>query len=286
MILIIFSSCSHHFLIIFSSFSPFFHDDSPEKSDEICRFCSSDPWFLWRPVATPCLFLSVMAEETMPHVMPALLSGTQLSHLQAQETLGTAQLREAVKCPPSVDEETWIASQMKEIFLEVVRMVHFLTSFCDDTTCPRMCAGDAEYKWAEVDGSVSWMPAARYMSRLIEDVDQRLIDESLIPTDGSPMPRHLRPELETMLRRLFRVYAHAYIHHFRTIQDCGAEAHVNCSFKHFLFFVLEFQLVRMDEMLPLAGGAAQRKDSSENLLETCCREATRSSRKVIQSRRR
>eukprot|EP00435_Cladocopium_sp_Y103_P005476 s1628_g1.t2 len=216
-------------------------------------FLISDPWFLWRPVATPCLFLSVMAEETMPHVMPALLSGTQLSHLQAQETLGTAQLREAVKCPPSVDEETWIASQMKEIFLEVVRMVHFLTSFCDDTTCPRMCAGDAEYKWAEVDGSVSWMPAARYMSRLIEDVDQRLIDESLIPTDGSPMPRHLRPELETMLRRLFRVYAHAYIHHFRTIQDCGAEAHVNCSFKHFLFFVLEFQLVRMDEMLPLEG---------------------------------
>ncbi|CAL1142520.1 unnamed protein product [Cladocopium goreaui] len=196
-----------------------------------------------------------MAEETMPHVMPALLSGAQLSHLQAQETLGTAQLREAVKCPPSVDEETWIASQMKEIFLEVVRMVHFLTSFCDDTTCPRMCAGDAEYKWAEVDGSVSWMPAARYMSRLIEDVDQRLIDQSLIPTDGSPMPRHLRGELETMLRRLFRVYAHAYIHHFRTIQECGAEAHVNCSFKHFLFFVLEFQLVRMDEMLPLSFAA-------------------------------
>lgn len=30
-----------------------------------------------------------------------------------------------------------------------------------------------------------------------------------------------------------------YVHHFVQIQGCGAEAHVNCSFKHFLFFVLE-----------------------------------------------
>ena len=35
--------------------------------------------------------------------------------------------------------------------------------------------------------------------------------EALIPVDGSPMPRHLRPELQTMLRRLFRVYAHAWL---------------------------------------------------------------------------
>jgi hypothetical protein len=34
-----------------------------------------------------------------------------------------------------------------------------------------------------------------------------LVAQSLIPTDGSPMPRHLRGELETMLRRLFRAWA-------------------------------------------------------------------------------
>ena len=28
--------------------------------------------------------------------------------------------------------------------------------------------------------------------------------QTLVPTDGSPMPPHLRPELEKMLRRLFR----------------------------------------------------------------------------------
>ena len=114
----------------------------------------------------------------------------------------------------------WIASQMKEIFLEVVRMVHFLSEVCTDASCPRMCAGpphasrvglrgdSVEYRWAEEDGPKS-MPAAKYMHRLLEDVDVSLVDEALLPRDGSPMPPHLRPTLSTMLRRLFRVYAHA-----------------------------------------------------------------------------
>lgn len=65
-----------------------------------------------------------------------------------------------------------------------------------------------EYRWAEEDGPKS-MPAAKYMQRLVDDVDLSLLDEALVPRDGSAMPPHLRPTLSTMLRRLFRVYAHA-----------------------------------------------------------------------------
>ncbi|CAK9100883.1 unnamed protein product [Durusdinium trenchii] len=195
-----------------------------------------------------------MAEGTMPMTLPKLLAGAQLSHLQSQETLGTAELREAVRCPASVDEDTWIAAQMKEIFVEAVRMVHFMGEFCHESRCPKMCAGDStEYKWAE-EGTAAApesMPAISYMQRLIDWADRKLLDQALVPCDGSPMPASLRPELATMLRRLFRIYAHAYVHHFAQIQAVGAEAHVNCSFKHFLFFVLEFKLVRMEEMLPL-----------------------------------
>ncbi|CAK9090135.1 MOB kinase activator-like 1A (Mob1 homolog 1A) (Mps one binder kinase activator-like 1A) (MsMob1-1) (MsMob1-2) (MsMob1-3) (MsMob1-A), partial [Durusdinium trenchii] len=199
---------------------------------------------------------SIMAEGTMPMTLPKLLAGAQLSHLQSQETLGTAELREAVRCPASVDEDTWIAAQMKEIFVEAVRMVHFMGEFCHESRCPKMCAGDStEYKWAE-EGTAAApesMPAISYMQRLIDWADRKLLDQALVPCEGSPMPASLRPELATMLRRLFRIYAHAYVHHFAQIQAVGAEAHVNCSFKHFLFFVLEFKLVRMEEMLPLEG---------------------------------
>ena len=42
---------------------------------------------------------------------------------------------------------------------EVVRMVHFLSSFCDDSTCPHMCAGPIEltcFFFPEVDYGFKW----------------------------------------------------------------------------------------------------------------------------------
>mmetsp|Transcript_74971 Transcript_74971/g.243632 ORF Transcript_74971/g.243632 Transcript_74971/m.243632 type:complete len:124 (+) Transcript_74971:275-646(+) len=61
------------------------------------------------------------------------------------------------------------------------------------------------------------------------------------------------PMVKKLCKRFFRVYAHAYIHHFEDFQHFGGEAHLNCSFKHFLYFVLEFDLVDRDTMQPLSG---------------------------------
>lgn len=58
--------------------------------------------------------------------------------------------------------------------------------------------------------------------------------------------------LGTIFKRLFRVLAFIYVHHFRRIQEQEEEAHLNAVFKHFLFFVDEFQLIDVREMTPLA----------------------------------
>jgi len=50
---------------------------------------------------------------------------------------------------------------------------------------------------------------------------------------------------------MFRVYAHIYYHHFAKIQELGEEAHLNTCFKHFYYFVQEFDLVERKEMAPL-----------------------------------
>ncbi|CAE7208177.1 mobA [Symbiodinium natans] len=196
-----------------------------------------------------------MAQETMPQTIPPPHRGGHVLHLQAQETLGTSDIRASVKRPNSVDEDTWIASQSKVIFEEAVRVVSFISDICTDHTCPIMSAGEkVHYHWADETTTVpELLPAPQYMRRLVEWADAKLLDKDLLPSDGSPMPPELRPALAQILRRLFRVYAHAYVHHFQLIHDSGAEAHLNCNFKHFLFFVLEFNLVSMDEMLPLDG---------------------------------
>jgi len=53
------------------------------------------------------------------------------------------------------------------------------------------------------------------------------------------------------LKRLFRVYAHIYHQHFREVVELSEEAHLNTSFKHFIFFVKEFNLIDKKELVPL-----------------------------------
>jgi len=54
------------------------------------------------------------------------------------------------------------------------------------------------------------------------------------------------------MKRLFRVYAHIYLEHFKHIEQLQAEAHLNTSFKHFIYFVQEHDLVPEKELVPLA----------------------------------
>ena len=54
--------------------------------------------------------------------------------------------------------------------------------------------------------------------------------------------------------RMFRVFVHVYIHHFDRILELStlkAEAHGNTLFRHFYFFVKEFQLIEDKELEPL-----------------------------------
>lgn len=54
---------------------------------------------------------------------------------------------------------------------------------------------------------------------------------------GVPFPRNFQSNAKTILKRLFRVYAHIYHQHFSEVVQLGEEAHLNTSFKHFIFFV-------------------------------------------------
>lgn len=54
---------------------------------------------------------------------------------------------------------------------------------------------------------------------------------------GVPFKRNFMSVAKTILKRLFRVYAHIYHQHFDSVIQLQEEAHLNTSFKHFIFFV-------------------------------------------------
>ena len=44
---------------------------------------------------------------------------------------------------------------------------------------------------------------------------------------------------------------HIYFSHFEKAQQMGVEAHINTCFKHFIYFIYEFDLIDNNELAPL-----------------------------------
>jgi len=176
-------------------------------------------------------------------------------HKQLQATLGSGDLRSAVKLPPDEDSNEWLAVNIIDFFNQINLLYGSITEFCTPKSCPVMSAGPKyEYLWA--DGKDIKKPvkvsAPEYADYLMTWVQQQLEDESIFPVnDDTPFPKNFKAIVKNIFKRLFRIYAHIYYSHAQEIMDLGVEAHLNTAFKHFYLFIREFDLVEGKEMAPL-----------------------------------
>eukprot|EP01092_Planopodium_desertum_P001559 TRINITY_DN12377_c0_g1_i2.p1 TRINITY_DN12377_c0_g1~~TRINITY_DN12377_c0_g1_i2.p1 ORF type:complete len:133 (-),score=18.76 TRINITY_DN12377_c0_g1_i2:67-465(-) len=112
-----------------------------------------------------------------------------------------------------------------------------------------------EYHWA--DGEKVKKPikvsAPIYVDYLMTWVQAILDDEKVFPSRVDvPFPKNFKAIVKRIFKRLFRVYAHIYYSHFDKIINLGEEAHLNTCFKHFYYFIEEFDLVEKRELAPLS----------------------------------
>ncbi|XP_002443916.2 MOB kinase activator-like 1A [Sorghum bicolor] len=185
---------------------------------------------------------------------PSGSKGAQLrKHIDA--TLGSGNLREAVRLPPGEDINEWLAVNTVDFFNQVNLLYGTLTEFCTPESCPTMTAGPKyEYRWA--DGVQIKKPievsAPKYVEYLMDWIEGQLDDESIFPQKlGTPFPQNFKEVVKTIFKRLFRVYAHIYHSHFQKIVSLKEEAHLNTCFKHFILFTNEFGLIDKKELAPL-----------------------------------
>jgi MOB kinase activator 1 len=175
-------------------------------------------------------------------------------HKKAKETLGSGDIRTAVALPEGEDQNEWLATNTVDFFNQVNLLYGSITLFCTEKTCPVMSASPKyEYLWAdEVNKKPIKVSAPEYVDKLMEWIQSKLDNEQLFPpTTDVPFPRTFVLEIKQIFKRLFRVYAHIYYSHFEKIVDLGEEAHLNTCFKHYYYFVTEFDLVPRKEMAPL-----------------------------------
>jgi len=77
-------------------------------------------------------------------------------------------------------------------------------------------------------------------------------DETIFPIGkSSSFPKGFLGLVKTIAKRLFRVYAHIYHAHFDRVVALDEEVHLNTSFRHFMYFCLEFALVDRRELAPM-----------------------------------
>ncbi|CED83826.1 mob1 phocein [Phaffia rhodozyma] len=174
----------------------------------------------------------------------------------AESTLGSGNLRAAVRLPEGEDENEWIAVHIVDFFNHINMLYGTISEFCTPEGCPIMSAGP-RFEFLFEDGVTYKRPTAlsapAYVDALMNWVQSILDDETVFPSKiGVPFPKNFRVMCQTILRRLFRVYGHIYANHFDQICALGIEAHLNTNYRHFLLFVTEFQLVDKKELQPLA----------------------------------
>jgi len=176
-------------------------------------------------------------------------------HKHAKATLGSGNLRLAVALPEREDLNEWLAVNTVDFFNQINLLYGSITEFCTPKSCPVMSAGPRyEYLWA--DGEKVKKPlkvsAPEYVDYLMTWVQGILDNEEIFPSRVDvPFPKNFQTVVRNIFKRLFRVYAHIYYSHFHKIVSLGEEAHLNTCFKHFYYFIDEFNLVEKREMAPL-----------------------------------
>lgn len=192
---------------------------------------------------------------------------------QAQASLNSGiNLRDAVKLPFGEDLNDWIAVHVVDFFNRINLIYGTISEYCDSTSCPTMSGGARfEYLWADGDKykKPTVLPAPQYVSLLLDWIESQINNENIFPVSTNvPFPKTFIPLSRKILTRLFRVFVHVYIHHFDRIVAIGAEAHVNTCYKHFYYFVTEFELINIKELEPLKEMTLRVcKDSPSSILQ-------------------
>jgi MOB kinase activator 1 len=173
----------------------------------------------------------------------------------SQATLGTGDLRAAVKLPAGENLNDWLAVSVVDFFNQLSCLFAPVAEFCTPKTCPEMTAGPGfKYAWQDSEKykKPTMLPANEYITNVMLWTEKYVNDEKIFPSDPSvPFPGDFQEIAKNIFKRLFRIYAHIYHHHRENIRSIGAEAHLNTSFRHFVFFAQEFKLIPDDQLAPL-----------------------------------
>ena len=182
-------------------------------------------------------------------------------------------IRALVKTPAFAEVNDWLALHTVDFYNDLSLLCGTVLEFCEQNEtggqlqevggagvedkqggCDTMTAGPKyQYLWKDEGEfkSPTELSAAQYLKVALAWIDSRLDDAELFPSENVGYGSRFRPTVRKIFKLFFRIYAHLYHSHFSDFVKLEAETHLNDSFRHFIFFVKEFKLIKSSELPPL-----------------------------------
>lgn len=120
-----------------------------------------------------------------------------------------------------------------------------------------------EYRWAgdRKTKKVIRCSGPEYLNYAIEYIETQINDPIIFPRNNESkfLNNFKTKHVQIIFKMMFRIYAIIYSHHFQALMNLTAVAHLNTSFKHFLYFCWEWDLVEEKEFDALKDIVAELK---------------------------
>ncbi|KAG2232489.1 hypothetical protein INT48_007402 [Thamnidium elegans] len=132
-------------------------------------------------------------------------------YLQQLIRLDCSHVQYIVQLPENVDDDVWQYEHLRQVCLELSLLVVALESECTRENCPEMKADGWLYLCAAHPSTQS-CPAIDYIIHTLDGATILLNNSKYFPSRIS-VPEPSLKHFQSIARRLYRIFAHAYFHH-------------------------------------------------------------------------
>jgi len=159
-----------------------------------------------------------------------------------------------IVAPKGVEAEDFISTSLIDSYNELNFVYAHITKACS-STCKQMAASpNATYLWA--DGEKIMDPievtAENYIGYLMDFTKNKLKDDKLFPPGpGQPFTPKWKNAIETITKRLLRVYGHIYFAHYKELESLSLAVRFNNAFAKYYLLLAANKLVPPSEIEPI-----------------------------------
>eukprot|EP00475_Leptophrys_vorax_P005226 TRINITY_DN13165_c0_g1_i1.p1 TRINITY_DN13165_c0_g1~~TRINITY_DN13165_c0_g1_i1.p1 ORF type:complete len:390 (+),score=95.27 TRINITY_DN13165_c0_g1_i1:486-1655(+) len=156
-----------------------------------------------------------------------------------------------VQLPAEYSLNEWLAMHVMLFAEDAASAFNIICSeACTKDSCPQMSAGPRfQFFWAEDVPEPVELPANEYIRRLFEWLSVQI--SQLPDEEAGDFPKTFAAQMRKVYRRMFRIYAHIYHHHFELVVRMTAADFMDKKFTYLVFFIMEFNLMHKKELEPL-----------------------------------